>query len=749
MNKKILFIVLFSVFFCMPLYVKADYDAYINDNYVNIRKSATTSSTSLYKVNKGTEIKVVDKKLISGSGCSAKWYKITYKGTTGYACSKYVSFKSTTFAGINVVDYTARVNANNVTVRKDKTTTSDAITTLSLGVNVEILSSHTASDSGCSTNTWFKINYYNNKTGYICSKYVTKKASITATNDEYAEVLRQEGFPDSYIPYLTYLHTKYPNWTFKAKNTNSNFANAVDAEEGINYMQTTNNNYRTSTTPAEGSSWYRVNAGVIAFYMDPRNWLTKERIFMFEKLDYADSYEEIYLGLVKDLFGDGALGADQYTVPMCTYGKQYKVSPLHIGSRIRLEVGKNGSHSTDGGEFTYKGKKYSGYYNFFNIGAYPQTIDGVEYSAITMGLVKAKSNGWDTIEKAIEGGVKFLANGYITKGQGTLYYQKFNVSPDSEPYSTKYLHQYMTNIQAPATEGGQNYNSYKDSEILSNPFIFEIPVYNNMPAYTSLPASGDGDNSLKSLSVTGYSIEPTFDSDVLNYEVFIPANINKITINAQATSTKAKVTGTGEFDITEDVTAITVTVTAEVGDERKYILTITRNTNTTPTDDNTNTGNTTDPGTTTPETPTVTYKAISQILKDSGIDVSNKTITNIKYNVKASTILNKLTKNGASNVIIKNKDKVVIKDNTLIGTGSTVEITSGTETITYTFIIKGDTSGDGKITMLDLLQVLKHIKGDKKLTSVYLTGADTSKDSKVTMLDLLQILKHIKGDKKL
>lgn len=754
MNKKVLFIVLFSVFFCMPLYVKADYDAYINDNYVNIRKSATTSSTSLYKVNKGTEIKVADKKLISGSGCSAKWYKITYKDKTGYVCSKYVSFKSTTFAGINIVDYTARVNANNVTVRKDKTTKSDAITTLSLGVNVEILSSHTASNSGCSTNTWFKINYYNNKTGYICSKYVTKKASIIATDEEYAEVLRQEGFPDSYIPYLTYLHTKYPNWTFKAKNTNSNFADAVDAEEGINYMQTTNNNYRTSTTPAEGSSWYRVNAGVIAFYMDPRNWLTKERIFMFEKLDYADSYEEIYLGLVKDLFGDGSLGADQYTVPMCTYGKQYRVSPLHIGSRIRLEVGKNGSHSTDGGEFTYKGKKYSGYYNFFNIGAYPQTIDGVEYSAVTMGLVKAKSNGWNTIEKAIEGGVKFLANGYITKGQGTLYYQKFNVSPDSEPYSTKYLHQYMTNIQAPATEANQNYNSYKDASILSNPFIFEIPVYNNMPAYTSLPASGDADNTLKSLSVTGYSIEPTFDSDVLNYEVFIPADVNKVTINATANSSKATVTGAGEIDITEDVTAITITVTAEVGVEKKYDLTITRNTNTTtpPEDPGNNNGNNpgnTDPGTTTPETPTVTYKAISQILKDSGINTSGKTIINVKYNVKASTILNKLTKNGASNVVIKNKSNNVIKDNTLIGTGSTVAITSGTETITYTFAIKGDTSGDGKITVLDLLQVQKHILKEKKLNGVYLSASDTSGDGKVTVLDLLQIQKHILGSKKL
>ena len=744
MNKKIIIFLIVSLFMCLPLNVKAAYDATINENSVRIRRKAGTNYSILYTVNKGTEISVVDKTLHSGTGCSKKWYKVTYKGTTGYVCSSYVSFKSSTFSGINVVDWTARVNANNVTVRKSATTKSDAVSTLTLGANVEILSSTTANNVGCSTNTWYKIKYYIDKTGYICSKYVTKKESIIKDDEEYAQLLREEGFTDSYIPYLSYLHSKYPNWTFKAKNTNSNFATAVDAEEGHNYMQTTNNNYRTSTVPAEGSSWFKVNQGVIAFYMDPRNWLTKERIFMFEKLDYAPSYEEIYLELVKSLFGDGTLGADTYTFPMCTYGKQYKVSPLHIGSRIRLEVGKNGSHSTDGGEFTYKGKTYSGYYNFFNIGAYPQTIDGVEYSAITMGLVKAKSNGWDTVEKAIEGGVKFLANGYITKGQGTLYYQKFNVSPDSEPYSTKYLHQYMTNIQAPATEGNQNYNSYKEAEILTNPFIFEIPVYNNMPDFVSLPASGDSNNSLKSLSVTGYSIEPTFDEDVVNYEVFIPGNINKVTVNATAASNKATVSGAGEIETLDKTTIVTITVTSEVGEDNKYVLTINKNENTTPSgNDNqgeNNSGNTNND---------TTYKTIANILKDSGINVSNNNITSVKYNVKASTILNLIIKNGASNVVIKDKDNKVITDNTLIGTASTITITSGNETKTYTFVIKGDTSGDGKITILDLLQVQKHIKGDKKLTNSYLLASDTSLDGKVTILDLLQIQKHIKGDKKL
>ena len=160
MNKKIIIFLIVSLFMCLPLNVKAAYDATINENSVRIRRKAGTNYSILYTVNKGTEISVVDKTLHSGTGCSKKWYKVTYKGTTGYVCSSYVSFKSSTFSGINVIDWTARVNANNVTVRKSATTKSDAVSTLTLGANVEILSSTTANNVGCSTNTWYKIKYY-------------------------------------------------------------------------------------------------------------------------------------------------------------------------------------------------------------------------------------------------------------------------------------------------------------------------------------------------------------------------------------------------------------------------------------------------------------------------------------------------------------------------------------------------------------------------------------------------------------
>ena len=758
-KKLIYFFIMTIMFFCAPLYLKASIPAEINDSGVRIRSGASTSSSILATVNSGTSIDLVDKTLHTGSGCSDGWYNITYEKQNAYVCSTYVTIIDNTFVntGINVVDYTARVNSNNVTVRKSATTSSSSVATLSLGVNVQIQSTKTVENSGCSTNKWYKITYYNNKTGYICSKYVNKKSSITATDEEYAAALRTAGFPDSYIPYLTYLHKKYPNWKFVAKNTKLNFATAVDAEEGKNYMQTTNNNYRTSTKPAEGSSWFKVNEGVIAFYMDPRNWLTKERIFMFEKLDYEEAYDEQYPALIKSIFGDGKLSADKYTNPMYTYAKKYGVSPTHVASRIRLEVGANGSDSTSGGEFTYKGKTYSGYYNFFNIGAYEQ--DG--YSAITMGLVKAMNNGWDTIAKAIKGGVKFLSDGYINQGQGTLYYQKFNVRPKAT-YST-YTHQYMTNIQAPATEGNQTYNSYKSAGILDQTFIFEIPVYKNMPSYTSLPDAGDTNNFLSSLSINGYTLSPVFDKDVLTYEVIVSEDTNEITINATAESSKATITGAGKIKIDSDNTIITITVKPQVGSEKKYTLTVIRpvsqnnddttntnndnNTNTNTTNDNTNTTNDNTNTTTTQTQETITE--IDKIISDSSIKVTKNNITSIKYNTKASAIIDKLAKNGAKKVVIKDSNKKEISKSSLIGTGYTVNITNEKETKSYSVIIKGDTSGDGKINSLDLLQVLKHIKGDKKLTKVYLTAGDTSGDDKVNSLDLLQVLKHIKGDKKI
>lgn len=715
MNKNKLFVILFLL--CLPTFIYADYDAIINDSSVRIRTDASTESDPITTVNKGTSITVPDKTLYEGKGCDSKWVKVIYKEKNGYVCSKYVTYVNNSFNGMNVTDWTARVTGNNVAVRKTASEKGTLIERLSLGVNVNVLDEKDG---------WYKISYYNGSVGWMSKTYVKKKEEITANDEEYKKVLQEEGFPDEYIPFLTYLHTKYPNWIFKAGKTNLNFSNSVSSEQGLNYMQTTNDNYRTSSIPAEGSSWFKVNSSVIAFYMDPRNWLTEERIFMFEKLDYEESLEEVYPTLVKSIFGDNALGADEYTIPMFNAGKTLKISPVHIASRIRLEVGANGSDSTNGKEFTWKGKKYSGYYNFFNIGAYEVTIDGVKYSAITRGLAYAAKlisrdgNVWNNIETAITEGSSFLANGYITKGQGTLYYQKFNVGPNSK--FSKYTHQYMTNIQAPATEGNQTYNSYKKSKVLDQTFIFEIPVYNNMPEYTSLPKSGDTNNDLSKLIVDNYQLSPEFDEDILEYEVFVPIELDKVNVSAIASSSKATVDGAGEYELKENETDITITVTSEVNEEKKYIITIKK----------------------------IDIKlSVDDIISNSGFNKIDNLIIKLNNGTLVSVIKSTLISEGASKVIITNTEGIEIKDNEKIATNYKLEITNGDETKSYILSVKGDTSGDGEISILDLLQVQKHIKGAKKLTDASLFAGDTSGDKEVTILDLLQIQKHIKGAKKL
>lgn len=706
---KMLFSLLF--FMCIPLFINASgYNAEINGNDVRIRSGAGTNYSIIKNVNRGTEVTVLEDNLYSGSGCDQKWAKVLYKEKQGYVCSKYIS-------KINVettIDWSARVTGNDVAVREGAGTKYKIKERLSLGVNVTILEE---------SKDWYKIQYYGNKVGYMSKSYIMRKSDITATDDNYSKELKSKGFPDSYIPYLTYLHKKYPNWEFVVDKTNLDFNTVVDKEVGKNYMQTTDDSYRTSSTPAEGKTWFYVNNDVIAFYMDPRNWLYEKRIFMFEKLDYDKSLESIYPSLVKSVFGNGKLKDDKYTVPMFNAGKSLGISPVHIASRIRQEVSSDGSASTDGRSFTYRGQTRSGYYNFFNIGAHKDdytndpVVRGLAYAAK---LIDRKGSEWNNVETAIKEGASFLAVSYITKGQNTLYFQKFNVSTDTT--SSKYTHQYQTNIQAPATEGNTAYNAYVNGENISQKFIFRIPVYNNMPNFTSLPKSGDNNNYLSKLEVVNFNITPSFDKDILTYDSYVPKTTNKITIKANTQSSNATISGTGDYELKDDETDITITVTSQTGIKRQYTITINKVEDTTSNKD---------------------------IINSSYVNDKNGYLTNIRTKTLISDLKNNLIKSGAKNIIVTNSNGKVQSNNTKLATGQKITIVSAIDTKTYTIVVRGDSSGDGDVTILDLLQIRKHLKNDKKLSGAYFYAADTSGDNNITILDLLQVQKHLKGDKQL
>lgn len=104
--------------------------------------------------------------------------------------------------------------------------------------------------------------------------------------------------------------------------------------------------------------------------------------------------------------------------------------------------------------------------------------------------------------KALTGGAQYISQNYILKGQDTLYLQKFDVDAS---YNGLYSHQYQQNITAPMTEGGKIRTAYSQTNALENPFVFKIPVYNNMPA-TACPSPDDQDNTATAAALRAFVV---------------------------------------------------------------------------------------------------------------------------------------------------------------------------------------------------------------------------------------------------
>ncbi len=683
---------------------------------VSVKDGPGDNYNTVATLSRGRSFTLVsNEKYTSASGCAANWYKIYYNGIERYICSSYVNLSNSTINYFTTNLWEARSISSSLNVREKANSSSKFIESIGFGTQLTILE-EAAKGNGCD-DKWFKISYYNNKTGYICSTFVAKYQDVTTNNEEYNQVLEAAGFPKSYWPYLSYLHSKHPNWTFVAIPTNLHFKDVIDGEEGNNYIQTSLDAYRTSSTPVEGSSWYRATNSVIAFYLDPRNFLFENSIFMFENLGYdAENHTK---EVVKSVFGSGSLAGDVYVDAFLSAGAKYKISPIHLASRVKQEVGINGNQATSGSNFIWNGSTYSGFYNFFNIGAYgtnPLTR-GLAYAA---GLLGNTGNElpWNTIEKSINGGASFLANGYTSQGQYTLYLQKFNVAPNAT-YS-RYTHQYMTNVNAPTAEGISTYKSYSDQNLLDVGFVFSIPVYKSMPEdATTLPSIGNTNNDLVDIKIDGLSLK-NFDKDVISYDYEVSEDLTKVNLSATPSTSLSTVQLDNEVVLTTTTTSTNITVVSESGLSKTYTINITK----------------------VPNSELTIEKQLSYL----GLKVIDSNLTSISALTTSNNLSNQiLSKMPTATVNITfNGDKLSPTDN--LTTGSIITITNNGESIkTYNIVIKGDTSGDGKISILDLLQTQKHILKTTLLTGTNSVAGDANYDNKITILDLLLIQKHILG----
>lgn len=76
-------------------------------------------------------------------------------------------------------------------------------------------------------------------------------------------------------------------------------------------------------------------------------------------------------------------------------------------------------------------------------------------------------------------------------------------------------------------------------------------------------------------------------------------------------------------------------------------------------------------------------------------------------------------------------------------TGNTVRFTKDSAVIEYTFIVKGDVTGDGNVNSRDENAMFNHLLGESKLTGIKKLAGDINRDNKISNADLVLLSKII------
>lgn len=504
------------------------------------------------------------------------------------------------------------------------------------------------------------------------------------------------------------LKAQYPNWNFKILYTNLSWSDVISHEyqghgsspRNLIYNQA---NYQGNwicpicgDKPYDNGNWRCASESAIAYMMDPRNSLNSTDIFQFEELTATSADINIVKTMTNGTF---LQGHEQGIVDIAN---KNGVNSYYIVARLIQEQGRNGSTLVSG---------KTGYYNAFNIGASGNTSSEI----IANGLAYAQRKGWDTLEKSIDGGIGFVTDQYIKKGQNTLYLQKFNVTNDGT-----YWRQYQQNLMAAQKEGETLRNTYINTNSFNSSHTFIIPVYKNMPSQP-VPRP-DGSN------------RPSTTSDLVKVNVDSSLKIRRTPEDSTAIGwlwkdeivtrlekATTKINGTywdkiRKSDGTEGYTA------RETFDyESKYKLYLV------PVNEGQENGNTGNNGNTSGDSSNTPQKTVNVKINEE-----QKTVI-VKPDTVVKDIINAF---GDSAKIVKADGSSLENENTSIGTGYIINDK-------YTVVKKGDANGDAKIDTADLLAVQKHLLSINILQNDKFSSADANSDGKIDTADLLTIQKKL------
>lgn len=557
-----------------------------------------------------------------------------------------------------------------------------------------------------------------------------------APDDEFERLLNEQGFPESYKEPLRQLHATYPNWRFQAQNTGMDWNDVVSNQYvlGKNLVASGSiSSWKSIQAGAydwnnskwvgfDGSGWVAASKEIIEYYLDPRNFLNETSVFQFLVHGYNSSTQttEGLQSMLQNTFMAGGTGGEEdvaYSTILMEAANHSGVNPYVLAAMILQEQGSSGSgKSISGAE-----SGYGGYYNYFNIEAYA----GGGMTAIQRGLWYASQSGnyqrpWSSRRISIIGGSEHYGSNYVKAGQDTFYLKKFNVQ-GANPHK----HQYMTNVQGAAGEAAKLAQAY-NAQTKAQPLEFRIPVYQNMPGSKVSIPTGDGNpnNMLKSLSVDNHSLTPSFDKDVVNYNLIVSNSVNSITVNAASLHSGATVSGTGTINLSGGMNTVKIAVKAQNGTTKEYVINVARE------------GGQGQPG------PGSAQVTMSYQTTDAGV------LTGVKPSTSSGDFMSAVQVTNGTAKALK-ADGTDIKGT--IGTGDVLRIyaSSGTTQKEYKIVIRGDVNGDGIVNVLDLLRIQKHLLGISPLEGAYVQAADADGNGSVNALDLLKTQKDILGVEKL
>ena len=578
------------------------------------------------------------------------------------------------------------------------------------------------------------------------------------------------------LPFIKELQIAYPNWSFTILNTGLDWNAVINAETVSDHSRSLTQN----TDPAwlcsqcgltlYDSGWYGASRQAVEFYMDPRNWLNGKNIFTFEELTYNSNIHNIdgVKAILRGSFMDrNSISYTDTSGNVQTINKSYAqiimeaavesgVSPYHLASRMRQEQGAGNSPLISG---TYPG--YIGYYNYFNVGATGNGTTKIIINGLKYASSDSRNPKWTSPELSIKGGAKFIASGYIGKGQNTLYLEKYNVNTTN--IETAANHQYMQNISAHVSEGLSVYRAYNSIGLLNTKFNFIIPVFENMPKNISprpttttnlvtenvktIPAllnlresSSTNSTALATLPIgtellriesaknvsNGYYWDKVMyfkDNKVITGYVardYIEKIMDKATVTEAYNTSSCAILKNAPGINTEPKQILDAGISLTVIDKMTfkidniiwYRVKLADGTNGYVASNFLKVASSSSENPTTPETTTPT----SNVYK---IDGTNLVIA-------PGTTIDKIT--GAK------------LEGEVLGTGGKITFNDKQ----YTLIILGDSNGDGIINSGDLLKIQKHLLGINDISNTSnAAAADVNDDKIINSGDLLKIQKHL------